>query len=228
MKRIYMLILLVILPYAASFGQNLLMDSDVIQKDRRVFFFDGFTGGSVVFKDGTRSSGDLNYNLLSQKIQFRQDDKVLDLSTPASEIDYVQIANLYFIPYQNEFLVAIERNNVALLYSRSVFLEGEKIGAYNTENTTGAQDNMNALDLEQGGSFGMVYLLPQTKIKITERFYLRKNNKTVIATKKNYLKLYPEIKPQIEEFLSQHKVNFNNEADLRGLSKYCDSLMFAK
>ena len=61
--------------------------------------------------------------------------------------------------------------------------------------------------------------------KVEPRFYLMKDRVIYPATRRNFLRLYSSVGRQLEQFIRENRVNFNNEAHLRGLTRYANSLL---
>ncbi|MCL2414805.1 MAG: hypothetical protein FWC94_06085 [Bacteroidales bacterium] len=87
------LVMFVMTPQSAL-GQNTaplnLLSLESLQNDRRIYLLDSFAMGTVFKKNGSAAHAMLNYNLLSQRMQFIHDGEVLDLVTPQQEINYMR------------------------------------------------------------------------------------------------------------------------------------------
>jgi hypothetical protein len=64
--------------------------------------------------------------------------------------------------------------------------------------------------------------------KVDAKFYLMKDRRIHAATRRNFLRVYASVRPQLETFIRENRVNFNNEEHLRGLTRYANSLLLAR
>ena len=189
-----------------------------------------------------------------QYVDHQNNDRILDLVVKPN-MTHIEIGKDIFVPFTNEsWAVVIQDGPVALL-ERKQLTPSRKKGAYGTTLTTsGAQavsnfgqvtetasgfETVNQLQeisftttsVDRGGAGGGalgtpgIRLYPMETYKVETSYWLMKNNRVFAATRKNFLRLHPEIRPQLEKYLSEHKVNFKNYEELQGLTRYSNSLL---
>ena len=205
----------------------LLGQTQEVKSVEKPYFFDEFKLGTVFFSNGEQAKAMLNYNFVSQQMQFlnhENNNEVLNLVRQPN-LTHIEIGNDIFVPAGNKgFAWVVQDGPISLLYSKKVVVQNVKSGGYGDLSPTAAGDNINSIF-----GVGIVYQFPpNTRTRTEERFYLMKNKKVYAATRRNYLALYSEIKPQLEQFLKEHRVDFKNEQHLRGLSKFANGLLLAK
>lgn len=203
-------------------------ESDSISE--KIYVYDEFQLGTVYYSDGSVSKAMMNYNFVLQTMQFfnhLEDGQILDLVRQPN-MTHVKIGKDIFVPVDQGYAIIVLDGSVALLQKTRVITKKQTTGAYGIPTNTVAVKEVPITSFA-----GSLYETSSKRIshkdyRIETVFYLMKNGKIRLATKRNYLKLYPKIKLQIELYLSEHNVDFNNHNSLMELSKYCNGLMLAK
>jgi len=181
-----------------------------------------FTQGQVYFKDGTRSTAHLNYNLFLGEMQFL--DAKGDTLSVANEqdIDYVAVATDTFYLKKGVFEVSGDYAYVKLAMKQTLrYADNEKIGAYGIPSSSASISSMSIVDNNQrsyklGANENSVYA--------KEKFYyliVKANNQVLPATKQNVLKSFSRSRDRIEDFISVNEIDFKREADLKKLLEFC-------
>jgi len=198
------------------------------------YFFDEFKRGTVFFSNNEAATAMLNYNFVSQQVQFldhQNDNQILDLVRQPN-LTHIKIENTTFVPVDRVgFAAVIQDGPVTLLHRKRVFVERDKTGGYGIPNSAAAVDNLESLGTEttDRGGLRLFNEFPiATKTRVENHFYLMKNNRVHGATRRNYIRLYSEVRPQLERFINEHSVDFRNEQHLRGLSKFANGLLLAE
>ena len=89
--RKLILMLMVIVSFAA-----------MSQQLKRVYFFDGFAKGHVVYKNGAKYNVKLNYDANNQVMLFMQGDVMMEMTNP-QQIDTVFVAGRKLVYHDNRF-----------------------------------------------------------------------------------------------------------------------------
>jgi hypothetical protein len=150
------------------------------------------------------------------------------------DLVYIAINDEIFVPVDRGYALMILDGPIALLQNEQIKYRKRTTGAMGIEtNTSIGTDDLHLASIVELPTTTEFREAPGKRasdinLLIETVFYLMKDQKIYAATKRNYLRLYPEIKPQLEKFLSENKIDFKNEQHLRGLSKYCNSLLMAK
>ncbi len=170
----------------------------------------------------------LNYNLLFQQaVRINEQDTafVVDFDV----IKYILIKDdLYYKDYQKGYFEIISNPNDSIrlavqrklkILERKKMRDGEKPQLYSTKK-----------------NFSVVYnpvnpTFPKEKVILTREtlfFLLDAQDNIYLATKANFLQLFPKHQKQIRQYLKQkqddHRIKLHNENDLKKLTEFCSSL----
>jgi hypothetical protein len=179
-----------------------------------------FTAGIVVFKDGRTANAPLNISTISQKLLFISPEGDIQEVINQNNIDRVSVKGHSFVQTKQGFVELLDIVDNVILGSvkRVKFLESEKKGAFGTTSETTSVTTISSITTE-----GQRYELAQNvNTPYTYRVtpYLGRNGKFSYATKKYIMKCFPSKQDQIEAYLQEHKVDFENLDDVRALFEY--------
>jgi hypothetical protein len=199
---------------------------------QRPYFYDEFKSGIAFFSSGEVSVAEFNYNFVLQEMQFldrRNNNQILNLVRQSS-LTHIEIGKDIFVPAgKTGYAVVIQDGPVTLMKKRHLIRYAKKTGAYGTSATTASIDLVDYLStgVDLVTSQSTQFFNPEYSYLEKNEYFLMKNKKTYTATRKNFLRLFSEIKPQLEKFISENNIDFRNEQHLRGLTKYANSLLLA-
>jgi hypothetical protein len=158
-----------------------------------------------------------NYNIYSGSIQFLgENGDTMDLINP-SYFDSIVVAGHVFI-YKEGFLEQAAAIQPAKLLKKTVIkLEPQSIGAYGTTNSTSAIDKITTYAI--GNNVYNFRANEDILVRETiDWFLLDPSGRLMNANKSNLLSLLPpDGRQKAEEFIKQHKTNFNKEEQLKEL-----------
>ncbi|TDB62285.1 hypothetical protein [Arundinibacter roseus] len=192
------------------------------------YTYDQFSDGIVRYRNGRAPVAKLNYNMLLQEMQF--------LSPSGDTLSLDQEYSIHAISIQNDtyvyngkkgFLkILSNEHTVQLAVDNSLQVANvDKIGAYGQSSgvssiktfTSFSNGNSSISKLNIGGD--VVY-------SVKRAFFLVDQNDLIFpATKKNFLRLFPNHKEAIADYLKQNQVQFTEEEDLQRLMKFCVGLL---
>jgi len=189
------------------------------------FLFPEFTDGDVYFK-GNNIKVKLNYNMLLGEMQFIEKNQVMALAN-AKDVLMIIIGNRKFYPFNNnefvEELTSISKYQLMVKRSGNVIPHSKK-GAYGMETSTSSITSISSI----GADNRQYNLDVQEKVLITVKYYyylLGTNGKYIlIKNVKTFTKQFPSHRAQIEAFVKERKIKFDNEDDLKSLLEYCSNL----
>jgi hypothetical protein len=189
---------------------------------QEMFRYPEFIAGSVFFKNGTKITAKLNYNLLYSEMQYIQSKDTLSIANE-KDIRFIVISSDTFF---------IEKGYLELIYSGQVKValkqyfklkEILKKDSYGTSGSNSATDSYSSINAD-----GRTYKLTANQDRIfqkTSEFYLATSSgEFVLFTRKKVLQLFPQNKKAIEEYLKLNKVNFNSRDDLLRFAEYLNDL----
>jgi hypothetical protein len=201
----------------------------------RVYFYDHFQRGTVYFLDGSVSHAMLNYNFVQRDMQILDHqstgNRILDL-VRSPDLSHIQIGDDIFVPLDKGYAVVILDGPVALMRKKDIIASREITGIFGIPTETAATNR----DVRFGSATGeftdvsSLHIPPPSsnfRYRVEITYFLMKDRKIYPVTRRNFLRLYREVRPQLEAFLSEHSVDFRNEEHLRGLTLYANSLMMA-
>lgn len=179
-----------------------------------------FTAGMVVFKDGRTANAPLNISTITQKLLFISPDGEIQEVVNQNNIDRVSVKGYSFVQTSQGFVELLDMVGDVVLgcVKRVKFLESEKKGAFGTSAVTTSVTTISSISTE-----GQRYELAQhVNTPYTYRVtpYLGRNGKFSYATKRYMMKCFPSKKNEIEAYLKENKVDFENMDDVRALFEY--------
>jgi len=189
------------------------------------YLFPEFTVGDVFYK-GQKSSGKLNYNMLLGEMQFEERNRVLTLAN-VKDVVMVNIGNRKFYPYNDkeftEELLTTEKLKLRVRYKGNATQYSKK-GAYGTTSSTSSITSYSSISSDNR-QYNLT-ISEDVLVTVSYFYYLVGTNGkyTMIKNVKTFTKQFPAFRTQIETFVKEHNIKFNNEEDLKKLLKYCTSI----
>jgi hypothetical protein len=222
MKRAIILIL--------SLTVCLVGQTQTVESRENPFFYDEFKLGFVYHLDGEVVIAKLNYHMVFQEMYILEPetDRVLIL-VHNTDVTHITVGDDIFVPIGRQYAQVIQDGPVTLLRKRHFVRQEKKKGAYGTPTATAAVDMASHWNFSNAGNApSSQYIgVPVDYLVLTE-YFLMKDRKAHLATRRNFLNLYSDVKPLLDRFLRENSVDFKNEQHLRGLTKYANSLLLAK
>ena len=178
--------------------------------------FPKFSNAMVFHKSGKQIAGQFNYNILTGNMQFiHSSGKPLNINAP-SDIDSIVFEKNVFIQGDGFLELVAHTGPIKLLKKIVIKTRVEKIGALGLPAQSVSIDNITIYSADTD-----VYnLISNSDIVVMENtyWYWMEGNSILKATRGNLLKLLPlERKSSAEAYTKQHKINFDDENDLKEL-----------
>ena len=214
------------------------------------FLYDEFQRGRVFFIEGEPVGAKINYNILERDMQFidpENNDRILFLVRDPN-ITHIEIGDDVFVLIHREgWALVLQQGPLSLLRTMRPVRERPR-GPYGVPLTTSSVRELSHLNmsnlshvLSAGSGFGSrggatvsgaAYSQPLRALPVREDFQIettywltRDFQAYRPATRRNILRLCPEISPQIEDFLSEHRVDFKNAEELWALVRFSNFLL---
>ena len=230
MKTLYFLFSLLVIPLYLP-GQtpqtitleNNKTSSEVINPELQYIFPD-FQKGRVFLKDKKVIDCQLNYNFLLDEVLFIDANaKKMALANP-QDLLYVTIANRRFISTSKGYFEVIETGKISLVYKWICnIIEKGNEGPLGIISDAPSIYQMNQISFDARTWKLDVDKEAVVTVKVIP--YLKIKSKFVpVKGVKDFIKAFPGNRSEIELFMDQNPVDFKIEADLRRLTKYCNSL----
>ena len=188
------------------------------------FLFPDFSMSVVKLKTGEIITSMMNYNTITQKMTFSQNDALTDLNKPEA-VDTIILQTKKFIPYNNAFLEVLLNARVSLyIQHKSDFKSSGRPGAYGTTSHTLPPTSVSTL---YSDNKRYELNVPENFSVVPSPFYWIKIDNTMsrIDSKHQFLKLFPKNEEEIKQFINKSNINIKKQEDLLRLVKYCNDLI---
>ncbi len=191
-----------------------------------MYRFKDFTKGLLNYKDGKSAASRFNINMLIDEIQFINPAGDTLSVTDENTIDNVMIGDQLFYLKKGAIEVVGNYKPVQLGVSQKMTTRAkDRIGAYGESSGTTAITSTGSLYANDKA----FTLKPNENILLakTVEFYFIRGDQNIIlpATRSNLFKLLRERDAKaLSTYLSDNKINFRKEEDLRKLLLFCDEL----
>ena len=201
--------------------------------------FPQFESGYVVFKKGSRTPAQLNYNMLMQVMLFLDNDKNIMELADIHNILVVIIGERRFFPISSKGIFYEEVNageGSFFIQHRAVMLSQGKAAAYGGYSQTSSVTSVGSIQggsmESQGGTLGVVGI-GRTDLKVDEKFKMRREFGYFIKSGNSYKrfisaktlgKLFKGQTLKIEEFAKEQSINFSKQEDVAKITEYAFSL----
>lgn len=231
MKKIFgfLLISLIIPEYLLSQGsQKITIDNnkasaEQINPEFQQIFPD-FRSARIYYKAMRPIGCKANYNFLFDEILFlNEKGEKMALANP-ERLLHVIIDNRMFVPSNKGYFEVIESGDVSLLYKWVCRIrETRKQGALGLSTAAPSVYQMNRISFDSKEwkmevdkeALASVEVIPYLKAK---------TNYISVKGPQSLMKAFRGKNSEIKDYLDKNPVDFKNEADLRRIIKYCNSL----
>jgi hypothetical protein len=191
-----------------------------------IFLDPEFQQGTITLKTGSRSAGSLNYNIVTNSINF--------LNEKNEPLMLVDLPNVLLITYSNRTFIPINANEVAevvqtfsngssvLLIRRAKLKNSlENRGPYGATVDPSSLAKISSL-YEDG-----VFLNKKSNIEISvtveyNYFVLLNNKRTQIKRFKDLKKLYPSKWEEVKSFVSENRIDLSDKQGVLSVLKFCN------
>jgi hypothetical protein len=184
--------------------------------DSLKFRYPKFVTGYVYFRDGKDSRALLNYNLLNGEMEFIAPDKDTLSIVNGPTIKVIRVNNDSF--YYDKVYMELVMSYASIKLAKKELLKIEhvkKIGASDQSPSTSSINSLSSFYPELGD----LILIKQTIYYIGDKY-----NHFLRANKKNVIKMFGRKQGEVEIFLSENKIIFNKEDDLKKLINFLQKI----
>lgn len=197
------------------------------QSKQKRYMFEEFTNGKVLMKNRGVVNTALNYDWIKQEINYMDGQEQMIL-TGLEMIDTVYIADRKFIPYGNLFLevVPVDDDNLYINWKVKMKNKGKEGPMGTTSHAVTSQkadisamEKISSMTGQGGLSRSDIYIYDAT---FENAYYIRVDNKFKnFTSQKSFLKLFPKEKSEnIQSYIKEQKIDFNNASDVVKLTNY--------
>lgn len=186
--------------------------------------FAQFTEGIVTMKHGSKYKARLNFHICNGEMQFIDSKGDTLQIAQAEDVDNIHIgANTEFTFSEKAYYELVGESPAGKLGKRiRIQIANDRKTAFGQSDPTGSHSLVNDITY---GQLNYVLAYDVEVKKTTTYFWIDSENKAVPATPKNSLKLVKKDKQSnLQAFIDENKINFNNEEDLRKLLAFAATL----
>jgi hypothetical protein len=188
------------------------------------YLFPSFYSSQVKMKSGSVSTAIANYNTLTGKMVFMKDNEPYSM-TVTSLVDTVTIDGRKFVPGKDAFYEVLVNAPVSLFIQHKSTLE--RLGApsgYGGRSQTSAIDRMDVLT--DGDHFYNLKIPEDYKVSPSQVFWVCKDhNMFSFLNKRQLLKIFPDQKDKLEQFIKQNRLKTDDPEDMIKLVDYCNEII---
>jgi hypothetical protein len=189
---------------------------------KEVFRYPAFMPGIVTFKDGKSTGGTLNYNMLIGAMQFI--DAKSDTLSLANEETIQRIVIKEDLYYFNRGYFRVIDTSKGMMLAEHIYFKNfsEKESSYGMASSTAASDNYSSI-LERR-SYNLTAAEEMKLVKHTEYAIFDQTGIMIYPDKKKLLKILPDNKTAVSNYLTNNSADSNNKEDLRKLITFLTEL----
>lgn len=216
MKRILCLLLICIMGTVSM----------TAQENKSEFLFDEFQDATVFYRDGRQFMVNLNYNLIGNCFLFKdvEDDNNLKEFAYINQIAMVKTGDRTFLISRNgksQELLQMEPQ-VLVEYKGKVKDPGKR-AAYGGRSETSAITSISSI--QSGGQYHKLEGDRRIVYGLNKTYQITHNKKEkLFSTQKQFLKIFPEQKETLEQFIKENNIDFQNPEQVVTLVNYADAL----
>lgn len=192
------------------------------------FQYPDFRDGYLYFTTGKKSDSMLlNYNLLYDAIMIiEKTGDTVALSRESNIVEFVQIQSDFFFQDAGKryFLLLTTEDPLKLMIRSRWNIVSRETVSYT--DSPGSPVEAHAQGTTVGG-----FVFPNEDVtfqKWVDYYFLGPQNKVYDVARSSLNKVFPDYKKSIKGYLSQNKINFTNESDLKMLTSFCNGLTSRK
>ena len=214
-------IISMILLLGLSSGLSAQLDTTINQDQ---FLFPEFSVGVVKMENGEKVVLNLNYNIVSEKMVFKQNNQIFDI-TNTDAIDTVYISGGKFIPSGKVFFEVLVNAPVSLFvqYKGNV-KKPSRPAAYGGTSDVSSSTYINNIKIGND----RFRMQNNSKIIIEEDalFWARKNNQIQTVTgKKNLNKFFGDKKNDMKGYIRKNQLNVETPEDMGKIITFYNGLL---
>lgn len=216
----------VFMMFLLNFSFHLIAQTDSLQNPTQ-FLFPEFSRSTVKMKVDKDLTIMLNYNIVTEKMVFFQKGQLFDMINYET-VDTIYMQNRKFIPYGKVFyeVLVIAPVSLFIQHKGEVQTPGRP-AAYDGTSQVSSSTYINWSQIGTGSNVYRMRSKPDIIINDKSLYWVRKNNTMFsFLNEKQLLKIFPERKNEIRQYIKKNLLNTENSDDLIRVINYCNSLMW--
>lgn len=195
-------------------------------QEKPLFIFEKFVNAKIHFKNRSVTVTPMNYDAVNDKMYFKQNDDLMELTNFAMIDSIVWAKQRTFVPYGQGFLEQIKmENGVTFVRWR---IKNVNVGSRGALGAV-TQAKVETISVRSMGVFSATDASSQSadvyQQKNANEYYLSIDGKLKkVTTLKHLYKLYPAHKDAIKEYADKEKIKMNEPLSVLQLLNYCMGL----
>jgi hypothetical protein len=183
------------------------------------FLFAEFSPGVVRMKNGEKIVLNLNYNIVTEKMVFRQKEQIFDMINYGA-VDTVYIHQRKFIPSGKIFYELLISSPVTLfLQNKGTVKQPPRPAAYGGTSDVSSSDYINNIQLGND-RFRMANEL-KVSVYYAPILWVRKDDfMNAVVNKKQLAEIFEDREKEIREFIKTNRIEFGNRDHIMTLVNY--------
>lgn len=183
------------------------------------YLFPEFVSGTVRMKNGREQKIALNYNTITEKMVYFQNQNFYDMVS-INTIDTIVILNSRFIPVDKVFYEVLYNGQVSFfIQHKGKLMSPGAPAAYGGTSQLSNSKYLNSVELS-GGRYNLE--LPDDYIvKAEPVFWLKRDSiMSSFLNERQFLKLFPQNEQELKKFIKQYHIKFERLSDIIQLAKF--------
>jgi hypothetical protein len=187
------------------------------------YLFPEFTVCTIRSTSGTVSTENGNYNTITGKMAFMKSNTIYGLAV-TRQADTISFGNRHFVPFGEVFQEVVVNAPITLFIQHESRLipPGQPVGYGGTSKVS--KVNTYSHMSTQGGIYSLE-IPPDFEIKYMPLYRIRRDGEMhSFLGRAQFIKIFPEHKKEISNFIKSHDIKMEDRDDLIRLVKYCNEL----
>ena len=197
-------------------------------KDR--YQFDQFTPGKVYFVSGELITGALNYNFLTNQIQFLDPNNDTLVVRDHGTVKMAAIGDSVYYRDKAFGYVQLVGDYGGVKLGRKIVMASigsDKSVGYGQYVSTGATDNFTSYVGANGQKTQLAKNSATIFSRKTSYFYIDANGRFYPANKGSLMKIYSKYRQPLLDYLDKNEVDYGNKESLKNLMKFSQEMQEA-
>lgn len=193
------------------------------QEEYPQFLFPDFSMGTMKMKNGNTRDFLLNYNIITEKMVYRQGENFYDMIT--IDVDTVFVRQRKFIPSGKFFYELLLDSSVSLLIQHKGKLTPRGApAAYGGTSQISSSTYLSSVNLT-GGQANLK--LPDFYIVQPEPVFWIRNGSDMLSflNKKQFMEIFTGHEKELNNFIRKNRIKFDNISDMVKLTRYVIELI---
>ena len=195
----------------------------VSAQNEPLFIFEQFVNAKIHFKNRSVTVAPMNYDAVNDKMFYKDKGNLMELTNAAIIDSIVWAGKRSFIPHTGGFMEQVKMENGTVFIHWHI--KNVNVGSRGALGMV-TQAKVESISVRAMGVFSATDATSQSadvyQQKNSNEYYLPVDGKLKkVTTKKHILKLYPQHKSAIEEFINKNKIQMTEPLSVLELLNFC-------